>query len=958
MLAFAGNPFNLLENLRSEPEMSETKATKNFEDQGSDQERWKQVRQIFDAAISSAPEERAEVIARLCADDPGLRSEVERLIASHESDDSFLESPAILDSPSVFESKKTRIHRSGSPITGSDENFVAGTILAGRYRILGLLGKGGMGEVYKADDIKLSQVVALKFLPDKLERDADALARFHAEVRMARHVSHPNVCRVFDIGEVDGRHFLSMEFIDGDDLSQLLRRVGRLSSERAVEIARELCVGLAAIHNAGILHRDFKPANVIIDSKGKARITDFGIAAMEAEIVNERLRVGTPAYMSPEQIAGKEVSARSDIYALGLVLYEIFTGKQAFVADSIHELIRKHQTETPTNPSEYVKGIDPLVESVIAQCLEKDPSDRPPSALHVAMALPGGNPMQIALDAGETPSPEMVAASPKRGALSPMIAAILLAGGVLAFVLAVVASMRTDAHNLIPFTKRPEVLSERANEIVNRFGFPDAAVERFSRYRLDGSYSDHIREKASKEDWEKISTGQPSMFVFLEEQSPRYFDIYMAGSGMWTTGPMAESGMRSVSFDTRGRLVGFSAVPPVFTPEPVDSTVDFSVAFGPAELDISKFKEVEPKWTPPSAYDVRKAWEGVMPDHPEIPLRVEAAGFQGKIVNFRLVYPWTKTNVDQVDAFTTRFWIAISFFAMLVILTIAAAAYLVRKNLKSGSGDRSGAFKTSCFVFVAVFLGWFFSMGHVPAFLPELGRLAHSIRIALFATAATWLLYLALEPIVRRNLPDLIISWNRLLAGDWRDPLVGRDVLIGTVWALANAALIRGSNLIAVVSGSDYEPFAQDNSLISLLSSSSMIFTGLGTGIAIGFLIICFFVLIFLTVRRRRFAEIVFYLLVTSVTVALFVRSLPAVPLIVLGGVLGSLVNVRIGLLATIVSQTVAFWLMNSLLTTNIAAWFAGDMVVKSVLVAILLVYGFKTSVANMSLSVSSPLRI
>ncbi len=127
-----------------------------------------------------------------------------------------------------------------------------------------------------------------------------------------------------------------MEYVDGDDLPSLLRRVGGFSSERAVELARQLCVGLSAIHNAGILHRDFKPANVIIDSKGKARITDFGIAGLEAKIAQDNLRAGTPAYMSPEQIAGKDVSARSDIYALGLVLYKIFTGKQAFTDEAVH----------------------------------------------------------------------------------------------------------------------------------------------------------------------------------------------------------------------------------------------------------------------------------------------------------------------------------------------------------------------------------------------------------------------------------------------------------------------------------------------------------------------------------------------------------------------------------------------------------------------------------------------
>src|SRR5918995_2903489 len=139
-----------------------------------------------------------------------------------------------------------------------DSRFAAGTILADRYRIVGLLGKGGMGEVYRADDLKLSQPVALKFLPDSYLSDGAALARFHREVRVARQVSHRNVCRVYDIGEIDGRHFLSMEFIKGEELSSFMRRIGRLPQDKAIQIARQICAGLAAAHDAGVLHRDLK----------------------------------------------------------------------------------------------------------------------------------------------------------------------------------------------------------------------------------------------------------------------------------------------------------------------------------------------------------------------------------------------------------------------------------------------------------------------------------------------------------------------------------------------------------------------------------------------------------------------------------------------------------------------------------------------------------------------------
>src|SRR5205807_7430814 len=309
-----------------------------------------------------------------------------------------------------------------------DSRFVPGTILAERYRIVGLLGRGGMGEVYRADDLKLAQPVALKFLPEHLLSDGAALARFHREVRVARQVTHRNVCRVYDIGEVEGRHFLSMEFIKGEELSSLLRRIGRLPQDKAIQIARQICAGLAAAHDVGVLHRDLKPANVMIDEHGNARILDFGLAGLAEEFREDELHAGTPAYMAPEQLDGRTFTVRSDIYALGLVLYELFTGRKAFEASTLNELIKLRRSDaTPTTPTSIVKDLDPLIEKVIDRCIQKDPSQRPSSALQVAAALPGGDPLAAALAAGETPSPEMVAAAPTEGALKPATAAALFA---------------------------------------------------------------------------------------------------------------------------------------------------------------------------------------------------------------------------------------------------------------------------------------------------------------------------------------------------------------------------------------------------------------------------------------------------------------------------------------------------------------------------------------------------
>jgi serine/threonine protein kinase len=274
--------------------------------------------------------------------------------------------------------------------------FQPGTLFGGRYRVVGRLGRGGMGEVYRADDLKLGQPVALKFLPPEVDRDPARLTQLHTEVRMARQVSHPNVCRVYDIDEVDGHTFLSMEYIDGEDLASLLKRIGRFPADRALEIARQICAGVAAAHERGIVHRDFKPSNVMLDGSGKVRITDFGLAGMSGESV----RAGTPAYMAPEQLAGGEVTARSDIYALGLVLYEIFTGQRALEGKNLAELIHKREQGGILPPSSIVKDLEPEVERTIMRCLHPAPAARPASALAVAAALPGGDPLAAALAAG------------------------------------------------------------------------------------------------------------------------------------------------------------------------------------------------------------------------------------------------------------------------------------------------------------------------------------------------------------------------------------------------------------------------------------------------------------------------------------------------------------------------------------------------------------------------------
>src|SRR6202047_4792733 len=269
-----------------------------------------------------------------------------------------------------------------------------------------------------------------------------------------------------------------MEYGDGEDLSSLVRRVGRLSTDKATEIARQTCAGLAAAHDRGVVHRDLKPANVMLDSAGTIRITDFGLAAIAATIQGAEVRAGTPAYMAPEQLAGKEVTVKSDLYSLGLVLYEILTARRASEAATLPELMRLREASAPTSPTSIVRDLDPVLERVIMRCLEKDPALRPSSALQVAAALPGGDPLAAALAAGETPSPQMVAAAGENFGLAPRIAAAALFAVVLGTILFIYMGVQENGLERLHPAKSPEVLASKAGEILARLGYPGRPVQK------------------------------------------------------------------------------------------------------------------------------------------------------------------------------------------------------------------------------------------------------------------------------------------------------------------------------------------------------------------------------------------------------------------------------------------------------------------------------------------------
>ena len=676
----------------------------------------------------------------------------------------------------------------------SEGRFLPGRLLAGRYRIIALLGKGGMGEVYRADDLTLGQPVALKFLPDEAGRDEALLERFRNEVRIARRVSHPNVCRVYDVGEVDGHTFFTMEYVDGEDLASLLRRIGRLPPDKALDIARQLCAGLAAAHAKGVLHRDLKPANIMLDGRGQVVITDFGLAGVAGQIQDGEVRSGTPAYMAPEQLEGKEVSVRSDIYALGLVLYEVFTGKRAF-AEKSAQLVRARGEHTPSRPSSVVKDLDPIVERVILRCLEDAPSARPATVLSVAAAMPGGDPLAAALAAGETPSPQVVAASGETVGLRPRVAVACLVALLLALGVVTYFTAHYSALEKMRLEMTPEVLRQKAHEIVARLGYAERPADTAFGLDYDGDFQDYVEKNDKpRPNWNAVLAARPSLLRYWYRQSPEYmlaqgFQDQLLSPGIVTRDdpPTVVSGMINLELDPQGQLTYFQAIPPQKENSSAQpAPFDWNVLFAAAGLDSAQFQKAEPAWNSLATSDTRAAWTGTWPGTTR-PLRIEAASWRGKPVFFSLIGDWTKPQRMKSPEESIGKKARDVFGVVLALAALLGAVHLARRNYRQGRSDREGALRLASVMFALEMLLWL-TRGHLVPSLDTFLLFIIAVSTALFISATTWMLYLALEPWVRRRWPQTIISWSRLLSGQWRDPLVGRDILfgvmLGVVWIL------------------------------------------------------------------------------------------------------------------------------------------------------------------------------
>jgi serine/threonine protein kinase/tetratricopeptide (TPR) repeat protein len=341
-------------------------------------------------------------------------------------------------------------------IEAPKEELTTGSAFAGRYQIIEELGKGGMGRVYKAHDTKIKEKIALKLIKPEIAKDKKTIERFSNELRLARKIRHKNVCGMFDLGEEKGTHYITMEFVPGEDLRSLIRRIGQLPIGKSISIAKQICEGLDEAHRLGVVHRDLKSSNIMIDKEGNVRIMDFGIArSLEAKgITGAGVMIGTPEYMSPEQVEGKEVDQRSDIYSLGVILYEMVTGRVPFEGDTPFTIGVKHKSEIPKDPKEINTHTPEDLSRVILRCLEKGKDNRYQNAGEVRAELTN---MEKGIPTTEREIPEKKPLTSREITLQFSMKKLFIpAAVVIALVIFVVAVLV-----LLPGKKAPPVPSDK-----------------------------------------------------------------------------------------------------------------------------------------------------------------------------------------------------------------------------------------------------------------------------------------------------------------------------------------------------------------------------------------------------------------------------------------------------------------------------------------------------------------
>jgi serine/threonine-protein kinase len=661
--------------------------------------------------------------------------------------------------------------------------------------------------------------------------------------------------------------------------------------------------------------------------------------------------------MAPEQLAGKGATVRSDLYALGLVLYELYTGKRAFGAPTLADLRTQKESHTPTAPSELRPGIDPVVERVIARCLERDPRHRPASAAQVAASLPGGDPLAAAIAAGETPSPEMVAASGAEGQLRPIVAASLLAVAAAASLLLIVTMERVSLPRRLPLPLPPAVLANEAREILRTVGYSAPPGDSTFGLEYDVEYIDYIgMASAGPRRWDRLDS---RAIVLWYRQSPRPLEhgsfAMLARIGPEDP-PLQYSGDALVLVDSQGRLRRLEVlVPQAIASSAPGREVDWSPLFTAAGLDIGRWRAIEPRWNPLHYSDARASWEGTLPPF-DVPARIEAAAYRGAPVWFDVVLPTAQPSREPDSAsaptgpeFDRRYGLV----GVLVQLFFAiGTAFLARRNLRMGRGDRRGATRLVIVNGIIGTVAWLLREHHVGT-IQELLYVLHNASHLLFTSSLLWLGYVALEPFVRRQWPQVLVSWARLLAGDWRDPLVGRDILIGCTAGALVSCLGQMEYFAPVLLGLT-EPALSTPVVAGMTGPLAFLERVIGSAFFVGVMLpmiwLFFLCALRMLLRNTWLAGAVAALLLAPI-LSWRLISAPEpwaiLPVALVGNILLLAVLIRVGFLAVAVVGYVITTLNAFPLTFEASAWYAGFGYAALAIVAALALFGFKTALGG-----------
>jgi serine/threonine protein kinase len=878
--------------------------------------RSEQIRQILQEYRDLPPINREIFLRARCAGDEALRAEIESLIAAQPGSPLILNEDLMGLPTSTIRTSWSSLANAAQSHLGEDR-FIPGATFAGRYRIVSLLGKGGMGEVYRAYDLLLKQTIALKLLPGG---SRDALERFRNEVRIARHVTHPNVCRVFDIGEQGEIAFLSMEYIDGEDLASLLLRIGRLPEDKALEIAQEICAGLDAAHDKGILHRDLKPGNIMLDGRGQARITDFGLAALAEAVQGREASHGTPLYMAPEQLAGTEATARSDIYALGLILFEMFTGRRPFEAASASELQFLRATTPVPHPSHAIANLNPAIERTILRCLEADPRRRPATGIAVANALLGK---------------DSTAASSPRGRLfptdhseqnadvvAPRIATALLVFIITGMLLVPLWANRIGWMSRQPVNESPEILSGKARDLASALGYS---------HPVDAVWS-LVAPRVLKPSARQVD--------FWYRQAPCVFQPDQLTSSVIPPGKVGPNnpkdaceGDLNIFLSTTGRLILMRAVPPA-AKEP--DAADWSKLLSAAGFQGMPVRPARPAARPDVQFDSQSAWNV---DIENQVVHIEAASWRGIAVYFAVgddTYYRAATRPGLNPSIYGKRLALQGMFALLMIaFVIAGAAALVRHNLQLGRGDKQGAFLIARFMFTLSMAAWVFSATHRLTFTESTLLLA-AIGWSLMMASGIWLLYMALDPYVRRRWPHTLIGFHSVIDGPARDPLIARDILFGLAAGVVQAILYNLRFQLDEFLGLYPPLIPAPPAMTSAVAFVSMALYDLHVAVWGAFFLFGLLFLLRVLLRRTWAAGCSFALLFALLSSFASHYIVVDLPLELLTGALFAIVILRWGIVSWIVASWFGPMLWSIAFPSNFSMWYAVPPIVFYALITVL----------------------